>query len=118
MTKYIMILVGMTLFTASCSTPNETIVTKEVPVEKIPLNLEMPRSFAWKDFGVIVVTKDNYEEVFEKLHNDGKAASLFAFDEDGYEALSLNVAEMKRYMQEQKVIILQYKNYYENNNNN
>ena len=110
-TKYITISIIVLL--GACSTNPQEIITKEVPVEKIPLNLDMPKPFEWKDFGVIIVTKDNFDDVIKKLGNEGKALSLFAFDEDGYQALTLNVTEMKRYMSEQKIIILEYKNYYE-----
>lgn len=117
MNKYI--LIPVMLFISACaSQPVEKVITKEVPVEKIPLDLSMPKPFTWQDFEVIVVTENNFEEVIERLKTEGKSLSLIAFDEDGYAALTLNVNEMKRYMKEQKLIILEYKNYYENNNNN
>jgi len=111
MTKYITILTIMLL--GGCATQPTEIVTKEVPVEKIPLDLSMPEPFEWKDFEVIIITKDNFDDVMEKLEKSGKALSLFAFDEDGYKSLTLNVNEMKRYMADQKLVIIQYKNYYE-----
>lgn len=113
MTKYLLIVLVFLGLTA-CSSIQEKVVTEEVYVEKIPLNLQMPKSFEWKDFEVIVVTEENFDDVIQELKVNGKSLALFAFDTDSYEALTLNVTEMKRYMSEQKVIILEYKNYYEN----
>lgn len=121
MTKYIIILLsivtGVVTLSGCTMTPKEKIVTKEVLIEKIPLNLDMPKPFVWQDFEIIVVTKDNFDDVMKELENSGKSLALFAFDKESYEALTINVTEMKRYMSEQKVIILEYKDYYENNNN-
>lgn len=117
MTKYITIVMSIVLLSGCSLTPKEKIVTQEVLVEKIPLNLDMPKPFTWQDFEIIVVTRDNFDDVMKELENDGKSLALFAFDKESYEALTINVTEMKRYMKEQKVIILEYKDYYENNNN-
>lgn len=116
MTKYIIMVFGVLSLTACSAIPQkEVVVTEEVFVEKIPLNLDMPKPFDWKDFDFIIVTEENFQEVMEKLKGDGKSLALFALDQESYEALSINVTEMKRYMKEQKVIIVEYKNYYENN---
>ena len=51
------------------------------------------------------------------MKSEGKSIALFAVDEDSYENLSLTVTDMKRYIGEQKIIIVEYKNYYETKNN-
>ena len=94
----------------------EKIVTQEVYIEKTPLDLNMPSSVEWRDFEFVVVTPDNYEEVLKELRDSGKSTALFALNEDSYENLSIVVTDMKRYMGEQKVIIMEYKNYYEKEN--
>ena len=93
--------------------PEEIVVTQEVFVEKIPLGLEMPTPVVWKDFKFLVVTPDNYEKVIERLKSEGKRVALFAVDNKDYENLSLVVSDMKRYIGEQKIIIVEYKKYYE-----
>jgi|TARA_B100001093_G_C26766961_1_gene988332 hypothetical protein len=118
MNKYI-ILFSTVLFLGACSslTPEPRVIVEERLVEKLPLNLEMPANVVWKDFEFIVVTPDNYDSVVEKLKSEGKSIALFAVDEDSYENLSLTVTDMKRYIGEQKIIIVEYKNYYEPENN-
>lgn len=100
---------------SGCSTFSrpEKIVTQEVLIEKIPLDLESPRSFKWKHVDFIVITPENYEEKLEELKKNGGSKALYAVNTEDYQKLSLNIAEMLRYMKEQKLIILQYKEYYE-----
>jgi hypothetical protein len=118
MNKYIILLIT-TLFMSACSTltPEPKVIVEERLIEKIPLGLNRPANIVWKDFEFIVVTPDNYNDVVEKLRSEGKSIALFAVDEDSYENLSLTVTDMKRYIGEQKIIIVEYKRYYEPDNN-
>ena len=112
----ILISILLSVLVTGCSSlvkPEERIITEEVFVEKIPLELSMPAIVDWHDFKFIVVTPDNYEEVVDRLKKEGKSVALFALDHPDYENLSLTVVDMKRYIGEQKVIILEYKEYYE-----
>ena len=114
----ILISILLSVLVTGCSSlvkPEERIITEEVFVEKIPLELSMPAPVEWHDFKFIVVTPDNYEEVADKLKSEGKSIALFALNHPDYENLSLTVLDMKRYIGEQKVIILEYKEYYELN---
>ena len=115
MNKYIqltfMLLMGLGI--TGCSSTQEKIVTEEILVNKVPLDLEMPKPVTWQNFEFVVVTPDNYQETVDKLKSGGKSIALFALDEDSYKNLSIVVNDMKRYMGEQKIIILEYKKYYE-----
>lgn len=113
MNKYYLIAFLVLVLTGCSSFQQEKIVTKEVLVEKVPLELEMPKPVEWKDFEFIVVTPDNYEQVVDKLRISGKSVALFAVDEKSYANLTLVVNDMKRYIGEQKIIIVEYKKYYE-----
>ena len=112
----LLISVVLSIFLVGCSDlmkREELIITKEVLVEKLPLELNMPDPVSWKDFKFIVVTPDNYEEVIEKLNREGKSVALFSVNHPDYENLSETILDMKRYIGEQKLIILEYKRYYE-----
>ena len=52
-------------------------------------------------------------EVFKKIKADGGEYSLFALTDKGYEKLSLNFADIRNKLAEQRQIILSYKDYYE-----
>lgn len=96
--------------------PVERVVTKEVLVQKIPLNLKSPDKFVWMDVEYIIITPENYEEKLSELQEDGKSVALYALDTNSYEALSINIANVLKYMKEQKLILAKYKEYYETKN--
>tara|TARA_Y100001938_G_C8094862_1_gene437399 strand:- start:1363 stop:1707 length:345 start_codon:yes stop_codon:yes gene_type:complete len=87
------------------------VVTKQV--EKPKLNIEQVEPLDLKPVKWIVVTKDNAEEIFTNLENEGKSIALFALNTDTYEVLSLNMEELKRYILTQKEVLVKYKEYYE-----
>jgi len=61
----------------------------------------------------IVVTKDNIDEVMEKVKAEGGDYALFAVTDEGYKKLSTNFADIRNKLYEQNQIILSYKEYYE-----
>ena len=91
----------------------KTIETQKVAVEKPALNLPNPQSLSLKKVEWVVVTRENAEAVFADLEKQGKPIALFAMTTDGYEALALNIADIKGYLATQKEIIIQYRKYYE-----
>ena len=68
---------------------------------------------ALQDIDWIIITKDNADEVFEKIKAGGGEYSLFALTDKGYEKLALNFADIRNKLAEQRQIILSYKDYYE-----
>ena len=62
---------------------------------------------------LIVVTRENVEEVWAELEASGKSIVLFALTHEGYENLALNNADIIRYLSEQRAVIIAYKEYYE-----
>lgn len=93
--------------------PVEKIITKEVLVKKLPLKLKNPESVDWLSVKWMIITPETYESRIEELKKDGKSLALFALDKDSYEAISINMAEILKYMEEQNFILAQYREYYE-----
>lgn len=108
---FVMLIILLT----SCSfMPREKqieVVTKQI--EKPKLNIEQVEPLDLKPVKWIVVTKENAEQIFTNLENEGKSIALFALDTDTYEVLSLNMEELKRYILTQKEVLVKYKEYYE-----
>ena len=77
------------------------------------LDLAMPEPLSLVDVEWIVVTKDNVDEVMEKVKAEGGDYALFAVTDEGYKKLSLNFADIRNKLYEQQQIILSYKEYYE-----
>ena len=94
------------------------LAVKEISNYKIekkrePLNLPNPKPLELIDVEWIVVTKDNVDEVMEKVKAEGGDYALFAVTDEGYKKLSLNFADIRNKLYEQNQIILSYKEYYE-----
>ena len=86
------------------------------PVERAPLVLPVPDTITTKPVEYIIVTPDNGEEVFKDLQSSNTNVVLFAVTDEGYQNLSLNIAELMKLVKQQKAIIAAYKNYYETEN--
>jgi hypothetical protein len=94
------------------------LAVKELQSYKIekkrePLNLPDPKPLELIDVEWIVVTKDNIDEVMEKVKAEGGDYALFAVTDEGYKKLSTNFADIRNKLYEQNQIILSYKEYYE-----
>ena len=111
----LLLFVMLIILLTSCSfMPREKqieVVTKQI--EKTKLNIEQVEPLDLKPVKWIVVTKENAEQIFTDLENEGKSIALFALDTDTYEVLSLNMEELKRYILTQKEVLIKYKEYYE-----
>lgn len=100
-------------FLTSCSTAVKQleIFTKEEP--RLPLNLEKPVPANLSDIKWIIINSENAEEVFAKLKEQNTDAVIFGLTDEGYEALSINFAQIRAYLIQQDNIINEYKEYYE-----
>ncbi len=97
---------------SSCSWARELkIFTKEV--ERAPLSLEQPAASPMTKLKWVVVTEENAEEVFAELKKNGVDPVLFGLTDDNYEILSMNLAQVRKYIILNNSIIKQYKDYYE-----
>ena len=89
------------------------IETVKVEVGKPALNLPNPEPLKLRETKWVVVTKENADKIFEELEAKGQPVALFARTADGYEALSINIADIKTFSGTQKEIIIKYRDYYE-----
>jgi hypothetical protein len=82
------------------------------PVEKPKLELPDADQLFFKEVSWVLVTPDNYEQVFEKLSVNGRPIVIFGLTDRGYENLSTNLSSLRAYVQQQQVIIAAYEAYY------
>ena len=102
------------LLLSSCVGAVKEISSYKIEKKREPLNLQDPVPLELQDVDWIIITKDNAEEVFEKIKNDKNGDyALFALTDTGYEKLALNFADIRNKLAEQRQIILSYKEYYE-----
>ena len=99
---------------SSCVAGVKTLETYTIEKKREPLALDMPAPLELQDVDWIIITKDNADEVFEKIKNEKNGDyALFALTDNGYEKLALNFADIRNRIAEQRQIILSYKDYYE-----
>ena len=99
------------LLTTGCSLlskPEEVVVTNTViKAPNIPLQ-PSPRPVNMIDIKWYTVTTDNIDEFEKNFENDNGDLVFFAISVPHYQNLSLNLAEIRRYLEQQQSIILYY----------
>ena len=102
----------LSLLLSSCSTWNplktvevQTIqVERQIPTQNRPPQIQLNTNMKWW-----VVTEENFKEfkaAFQKENGDPLVAYVLSVKD--YETLALNMAEIKRYIEQQKSIIVYY----------
>ena len=107
------IVYGMILLTSltlmGCSLipePKVVTVTKIVKTE-VPI-VARPKQVQLNDIKIYVVSKVNYVEFAKEYAKKNGGDSYIALSVKDYENLSLNFAELRRYIEQQKLIIVYY----------
>ena len=67
-----------------------------------------PKPLRLTDTRVFVVTKDNYDEFVKEFTEIYGELAYVAISMKDYENLALNIAEMRRFLNQQKQIIVYY----------
>ena len=108
---YGMILLTSLTLLGGCSLmpePKIVTVTKTVKTE-VPI-VARPKQVQLNDVKIYVVSKVNYEEFVKTYEAKNGADSYVALSVKDYENLALNFAELRRYIEQQKQIIVYYEN--------
>ena len=101
----------LTLLLSSCGyirKPEKEIVVKTVEVQKIIPIQPQPKPVDMIDVKFYVVTEENYEEFKEKFMKTNKDYVFYAVSVHDYENLAFNMAELYRYIRQQKEIMIYY----------
>ena len=78
-------------------------------MEKVQIpTVAQPKPLQLNDTRVFVVNKDNYEEFVKEFNETYGELAFVALSMKDYENLALNIADIKRYLEQQKEIILYY----------
>ena len=101
----------LSLIISSCSSwnPLKTIEVKTVEVERnVPLQ-NRPRQLDLADIHWYVVTEENFAEFKKKFQKEnGDPLVAYVISVKDYETLAIDMAEIKRYIDQQKQIIIYY----------
>jgi len=99
-----------TLLISGCSTflPEPKVVTVTKVTERSIPTVPHPKGVQLNDVKIYVVSKENYDEFVTEFEKKNGADAYIAISVKDYENLSLNFAELRRYIEQQKQIILYY----------
>ena len=95
---------------SSCTSFRDIIPVeiKTVEVERhIPIQIH-PRPMGLNDLHFYVVTEDTFSSFKNRFEKENGDFLFYAISVRDYETLALNMAEIKRFIQQQKQIIIYY----------
>ena len=101
----------LTLLLSSCGyirKPEKEIVVKTIEVQKIIPIQPQPKPVDMIDVKFYVVTEENYAEFKEKFMKTNNDYVFYAVSVHDYENLAFNMAELYRYITQQKEIMIYY----------
>ena len=104
-------LMATLLLSSGCSyfkNPLKQIEIKTVEVERVIPTQNRPRPISLNDIYFYVVTEQNFEEFKNRFVKENGDLVGYVLSVRDYETLALNMAEIKRYLQQQKEIIIYY----------
>ena len=108
--KLFLVLLLLPLVATGCSSFRKVLPleVKTIEVErKIPVQAR-PKSVSLNDIYFYVVTDRNFDTFKKKFEKENGDLVFYAVSVRDYETLALNMAELKRYIQQQKQIIIYY----------
>ena len=79
----------------------------------VPISLPDVDIIKLDDVKFYVVTEKNVDAVFEELQKKNYDPVIFGVTDDGYEIMSVNQAKILQLVQQQKALIIAYKEYYQ-----
>lgn len=105
--KFLTIFAGLLVLSSCTSTPQ--IITETKFIDR-PVEIQVrPAPVKLSDVKFHVVTEENLEEFIAELKSQNGGNLVFiATTVEGYESISLNVADLRRYIEQQKELILYY----------
>jgi hypothetical protein len=104
------------IFLAACE--NSNTIINPVLQDRPRITLQEIRPTNQLPVEWIVITQDNVNQQIEAQRSRTRTLTLFSLTPQDYENLSINTAELRRYIQQQTVIINALREYYEATRNN
>ena len=105
------LILSILLLSSGCSyfkNPLKTIEIKTVEVERVIPTQNRPKPMSMNNIHFYVVTEDTFEDFKKRFMEENADFLFYALSVRDYETLALNMAEIKRYILQQKEIIIYY----------
>ena len=106
--KICLILLSLLLLSSCSNTPEKEIVTVTEIIKPQISVVERPKQISTNGIEWYVVTEKNYDEFKKRFLSENGDLVFYVLSVRDYEKLIVNMAEIKRYILQQKEIILYY----------
>ncbi len=106
--KICLILLSLLLLSSCSNTPEKEIVTVTEIIKPQISVVERPKQISTNEIEWYVVTEKNYDEFKKRFLSENGDLVFYVLSVRDYEKLIVNMAEIKRYILQQKEIILYY----------
>lgn len=106
------LLILFVLMLSACST-GPKYIEKSVLVDRPAPVFPEIQPVEQYDFKWIVITKETFESKIKEVEATGGQVVFFALTPEGYQNLSLSIAELRRYIAQQQSVVAGYKSYME-----
>ena len=109
MKKSVIYLAPLVILLSSCSwKPEKQVVAVDRIVKPTIAVVPRPRPVEFDELKVKVITEANVQEVIEEMKTNQGQFLVYALDPLTFKNLAVGIEEIKRYIQQQKDIIIYY----------
>ena len=116
--KPLLAVMAILLFLTGCSTFREPEIKVVTQIEKTTVpTVSRPKPIDLVDTRVYVVTAENYESFVEEFTAEHGELAYVVLSMKDYENLAINIADLRRYIEQQTEIIVYYENAVKPNTN-
>jgi hypothetical protein len=102
---------GLALLLSACAQPKPIEISSK-PIDKPTLVLPTADILNLREVKWIVITPENVDQVMKTLSINNSKVAVFALTDKGYENISLNINDLRTYIQQLQAIIVAYEEYY------
>lgn len=104
--KKLIFVLPLLLLITSCA------LNKPVCVERTPLLIQPPAAVKLQTPNWIIVTEDNYQQIFKQLKDGGNLPVVYALTGKDLQDNIIDLGKIKQYIDQQNIIIASYQQYY------
>ena len=105
------IMLTLLLFLLAACTSDPKIIEKPVYLTRPAPVLPTAEPINQEPVEWTVITEDNWDDIVKKYETKKDRIVFFAVSPEGYETMSVDMAELRRYIQQQNSIIAAYRAY-------
>lgn len=101
------LLVSSLFLLAACASDEKIIVQTDIIQTEIPTQAR-PKGVSLSNVRFYVVTKENLNEFLKNFEKENDDTVFYAMSVKDYEKMALNIADLRRYINQQDKLILYY----------